>query len=114
MTQGLMLLIRHHQAGTVLYVTALAGTALVTCFALIGAGYTLESPVTVLVLAVVAVLAERVSIRLTKGNEVSISALPVLFASVMFGPLAGGTVGAVSMLGDAELVAREVENGLHV
>jgi HD-GYP domain-containing protein (c-di-GMP phosphodiesterase class II) len=89
----------------VLYVAALVAAAITTCGALVQAGYKLESPVTVLVLAVVAVLAERVSIRVTKTDEASVSGLPVLFASVMFGPLAGALVGGASMLGDPELLS---------
>jgi hypothetical protein len=88
------------------YVIALALTALLTGAALLGAGYTLESPVTVFVLAAVAAAAERVSIRLTKNLEQSISALPRLLAAVLFGPLAAAVVGGVSMLGDPELTSR--------
>jgi putative nucleotidyltransferase with HDIG domain len=73
---------------------------------LLGAGYTLEAPLTVLVLAVVAVGAERVSIRLTKAYETSVSGLPVLFVAVLFGPLAAALVGGASMFGDPELMSR--------
>jgi putative nucleotidyltransferase with HDIG domain len=52
------------------------------------------------VLAAVAALAERGSIRLTSNIEESISMLPTLFAAVLFGPGAAMVVGAVSMLGD--------------
>src|SRR5262249_32235177 len=58
------------------------------------------------VLAVAAAIAERNSVRLTKTTEQSISVLPTLFAAVVFGPLAAGVVGAASMLGDPELIAR--------
>jgi hypothetical protein len=95
----------HPQRRTVVYVIALTLTALVTGAALLGAGYTLESPVTVFVLAAVAAAAERVSIRLTKNLEQSISALPRLLAAVLFGPLAAAVVGGVSMLGDPELTS---------
>jgi len=73
---------------------------------LISAGYTLKALPTVLLLAVVAAVAEHVSIRLTKNVEQSISALPMLFAAVLFGPLASATVGGASMLGDPELISR--------
>jgi hypothetical protein len=87
-------------------VIAVASAALITCVALLSAGYTLESPLMVLVLAAVAAAGERVSIRLTRNLETSISALPTLLVAVLFGPLAAALVGAVSMLGDPELVSR--------
>jgi HD-GYP domain-containing protein (c-di-GMP phosphodiesterase class II) len=105
MTQGLRALGVSQQPRTIAYVIALAIAAVATGAALIGAGYTLESPLTVLVLALVAAIAERVSIRLTKNLEQSISALPRLLAAVLFGPLAAALVGGVSMLGDPELTA---------
>jgi hypothetical protein len=105
-TQGARVIARHPQRRTVLYVTALATMALITCVALLTAGYTLESPLTVLVLALVAAAGERVSIRITRNLETSISALPTLLVAVLFGPLAAALVGAISMLGDPELVSR--------
>jgi len=76
-------------------------------------GYTLESPFTVLALAVAAAVAERISVRfavakrgLTSTEEQSIHLLPTLFAAVLFGPLAAAVVGAASMLGDPELISR--------
>jgi HD-GYP domain-containing protein (c-di-GMP phosphodiesterase class II) len=99
---------RHPHRHTVVYVALLAATSGLVAAILIGTGYTVEDPITVVVLSVVAVLAERVSIRLAKNNEQSVSGLPILFAAVMFGPLAGGVVGAASMLGDPELLTRGV------
>jgi HD domain len=104
--QGLRRVAAHPQRRTVVYVAALTLTALATAATLLGAGYTLESPVTVFVLAAVAAVAERVSIRLTKNLEQSISALPRLLAAVLFGPLAAAVVGGISMLGDPELTSR--------
>jgi HD-GYP domain-containing protein (c-di-GMP phosphodiesterase class II) len=98
----------HPQRRTVAYVLMLAAASALVAAALLGAGYTVEAPITVAVLSVVAILAERVSIRLAKNNEQSVSGLPILFAAVMFGPLAGGVVGAASMLGDPELLSRGV------
>jgi len=95
----------HPTRRTAIYVIALVVAALATAVALVSAGYTL-GPATVLALAVVSAAAERVSIRLTKTLEQSISALPMLFAAVLFGPLAGAAVGAASMLGDPELISR--------
>jgi len=56
----------------------------------------------ILLLACVAVVAERGSVQMsTKMDlEESISLLPILFAAVLLGPLAGLLVGAASMLGD--------------
>jgi putative nucleotidyltransferase with HDIG domain len=80
--------------------------AVFTAAALIAAGYTLEAPATVLALAIVAAVAERSSVRLTRTTEQSISVLPTLFAAVLFGPLAAAVVGGASMLGDPELISR--------
>lgn len=51
-------------------------------------------------LAVVAVLAERGSVRLTSSVETSIALVPTLFAAVLFGPLAAMIVAVASMLVD--------------
>jgi HD-GYP domain-containing protein (c-di-GMP phosphodiesterase class II) len=104
--RGIAQAFRDPQRRTVLYVGALVIAAVATSLALLGAGYTLESPLTVLVLAVVAAAAERVSIRLTKTLETSISDLPRLLAAVLFGPLAAALVGGTSMLGDPEFISR--------
>ena len=104
---------RHHpQRRTLAYVSALIAAATLVATALLVSGYTLEEPFTVLALAVAAAIAERISVRfavaqrgLTRTEEQSISLLPTLFAAVLFGPLAGGAVGAASMLGDPELIA---------
>ena len=104
---------RHPQRRTLAYVATLILAALVTAGALLAAGYSLESPVTVAELAVAAAVAERISVRfavakrgLTSTEEQSLHLLPTLFAAVLFGPLAAAVVGAASMLGDPELVAR--------
>ena len=55
-------------------------------------------------LAVAAAIAERGSVRFTDTTELSISPVLMLFAAVLFGPLAGGLVGAASELGDSELL----------
>ena len=51
-------------------------------------------------LAVAAALAERGTVRLSHTIEESVSALPMLFAAVLFGPLAALLVAGASMLGD--------------
>lgn len=56
----------------------------------------------VILLALVAAIAERGSVQMstTMDLEESISLLPTLFAAVLLGPLAGLIVGSASMLGD--------------
>jgi len=51
-------------------------------------------------LAAAAAYAERSSVRLSATVDESISALPMLFAAVLFGPLAALIVASASMLGD--------------
>ena len=104
---------RHPQRRTIAYVATLLLAALIVAASLVGAGYTLESPFTVLALSVAAAVAERISVRfavakrgLTSTEEQSIHLLPTLFAAVLFGPLAAAVVGAASMLGDPELIAK--------
>jgi putative nucleotidyltransferase with HDIG domain len=80
--------------------TVLAGTL---AYALIQLDQGIGSPWTVLALAASAAIAERGTVRLTETTELSISPVLTLFAAVLFGPLAGGLVGAASELGDSEL-----------
>jgi putative nucleotidyltransferase with HDIG domain len=103
----------HPQRRTVAYVATLVALASVLAVVLIVSGFTLEEPAMVVALAVAAAVSERLGVRfavpqrgLTRTEEQSIHLLPTLFAAVLFGPLAAAVVGAASMLGDAELVAR--------
>jgi putative nucleotidyltransferase with HDIG domain len=75
---------------------AVAAGALVT--AMLFAGMDFGSPYAVAVLAFVALLAERQSIRLTPSVEVSVASITFIFAAVAFGPLAAVLVGAAGML----------------
>ncbi len=84
---------------------ALVTSAVGTATALLLAGYRLEAPVTVIALAIAGAVAERSEIRITK-IAFSVSALPILVAAVLIGPLAAAVVGAASMLGDPELMSR--------
>jgi putative nucleotidyltransferase with HDIG domain len=84
----------------VAYAGGLALGAIVMAAALVAAGFGLGTPWAVLLLALVAVIAERGQVHLTKTTVGSISVLPTLFAAVLFGPLAGMVVGAASMLGE--------------
>jgi len=98
----------------VAYVCALSLTAGIVAASLALLGFDFESPWVVVALAIIAAIVERISgvgfavsqRGLTKTEEQSISILPTLIAAVLFGPLAGGLVGAASMLGDPELVSR--------
>jgi putative nucleotidyltransferase with HDIG domain len=70
------------------------------CAALVAAGYRIDQPIPVVVLALLAIGAERQSISLTPNTEVSVSSLVYVFAAVVLGPLAGAFVGAASVLPD--------------
>jgi putative nucleotidyltransferase with HDIG domain len=83
--------------------------AAVLCVAAVGLAFALATTASLegsvwvlLLLAVVAAIAERGSVQMstTMDLEESISLLPTLFAAVLLGPLAGLIVGAASMLGD--------------
>jgi HD-GYP domain-containing protein (c-di-GMP phosphodiesterase class II) len=102
------------QRRTVTYVAAVVSGAALTALALVTAGYRLEAPLVVLILSAAAAIAERSSVRLTRNTELSISVLPILFAAVLIGPLAAAVVGAASMLGDPELLARDSDRAPHL
>lgn len=106
-TQALAAALDREQLPTLVYAIAVVTAAAATVGALLAAGYGLESPFTVLILAAVAAVAERSSVRLSRNTEQSISAVPVLLSAVLFGPLAAAAVGAGSMLGDSELISRD-------
>ena len=54
----------------------------------------------VIVLAVLAFFAERQSVRLTPDTEITVAALPMLFAAVTLGPLPAMTVAGLGLLTD--------------
>jgi putative nucleotidyltransferase with HDIG domain len=83
---------------------ALAGT---TGVVLVFTGAQLGNLWTIACLALIAVAAERASVRLSATLEISISLLPTLFAAVLYGPLAGLAVGAASNLLD--LLSRDTQ-----
>ena len=89
-----------------LYVAALTAVAVGTAVILMIVGQPIGNVWIVLILALAAAIAERGSVRLTDTTELSISPVLMLFAAVLFGPLAGGVVGAASELGDSELLDR--------
>lgn len=82
------------------YAGVLALSAVAAAAWLVVSGSGIGPPPVVLGLAVAAAVAERSSVRLSSTIEESISALPMLFAAVLFGPLAALVVAAASMLGD--------------
>jgi putative nucleotidyltransferase with HDIG domain len=85
---------------TLAWACLLNGAAAATVVALWLNGYRLPPVYAVLVLAVVAALAERQSVAVTKRTTMSVSFLPIVFSAVVFGPLGGFAVGALSNLSD--------------
>lgn len=63
------------------------------------AGYGVGDLWAVLALAAAAAVSEKQRVTIGKDTEASISLIPILFAAVLFGPLAGMIVAAVSNLG---------------
>jgi putative nucleotidyltransferase with HDIG domain len=59
-----------------------------------------RSPWPLLGFALLAVIAERQSVRLTESIELSVAFLPLLFVAVVFGPLAAALIGAITVLSD--------------
>jgi putative nucleotidyltransferase with HDIG domain len=82
------------------YAAALSGAAVAVMVLLLVNGAGVGSPAAVAVLAGLAVLAERGSIRLSPALEVSVASLTFIFAAVVFGPLAAVLVGAAGLLAD--------------
>jgi putative nucleotidyltransferase with HDIG domain len=66
---------------------------------LVGSGAD-ASPLVIGALAITALIAERQSVRVASHTEMSVSVLPILFAAVLYGPLAAMFVGACALLGD--------------
>lgn len=89
-----------------LWVAGLTSVAVCLLASLILLGPAITDPWTLLALAFTAAVADRGSVRLNETTELSIAPVIVLFAAVLFGPLASGLVYAASELGDAELLGR--------
>jgi putative nucleotidyltransferase with HDIG domain len=83
-----------------LWVAALCLSVATLCFGLIEAGYRLGHPTALTIMALLAVCAERESIKLTPSQEMSIGSLIYVFTAVVLGPVAGVVVGAVGLLAD--------------
>lgn len=86
--------------GVWIYAAVLAGLAASITVFLVLADVDTGPAFVVVGLAAAAAFAERGSVRLSSTVEESISALPMLFAAVLFGPLAALIVASASMLGD--------------
>ena len=83
------------------YAVSLSVLAVVLAGALFATGNGGEFPwLAVAALGVVAWLAEKQSVRLTKNLEMSVSVLPVLFAAVVYGPFAAMGVGVCALLAE--------------
>ena len=89
------------------YVLALSATAVGAGVALALLGYEVGNVWVLIAICITAAVADRASVRVSDALELSISPVLTLFAAVLFGPLAGGLVGAASELGDAELFSRQ-------
>src|SRR4051795_2138582 len=82
------------------YAAVLASCAGALAVILLALGWDLGDVWTVAALCVIAAVSERGLVRLTSTTSQSISILPMLFAAVLFGPLAGMVVGAASLLSE--------------
>ena len=82
------------------YLLSLGIVASILGVTLIELGFATFSIWAVLALSLVAAAFERNSVRLSGTTETSIALLPVVFAAVLFGPVAAMIVGAGSMLTD--------------
>ena len=83
-----------------IWVGFLTAAAVATTGGLLAAGFRLSHPLPVLILGLLAVAAERESIRLTPAVEVSVASILYIFAAVALGPLAAVCVGAAGLLAD--------------
>ena len=94
--------LRSRAARMYAYAAVLCLVSVALLFGLLEAGYRLGNVWVVIALAAVAAVAEQASVRLSSRRdvEVSISGLPLLFAAVLYGPLAAMLVFGASMIGD--------------
>jgi putative nucleotidyltransferase with HDIG domain len=83
------------------YALGLASAALALLSGALVHGARLDAPIWIVIgLAGIAFLAERQSVRVTSHTQMSVSVLPILFAAVLYGPIAGMLVGSVALLAD--------------
>jgi putative nucleotidyltransferase with HDIG domain len=83
----------------VVYLAFLAGLTAILAAVSIEQGYGLGDIWAVAILALAAAISERQRVWLGKDTEAPISLIPILFAAVLFGPLAGMIVAAISNIG---------------
>src|SRR5436305_561619 len=83
-----------------IYVVTLSSCAAILAVAVAAAEGDLGNAWAVVALAVIAIAAERGSVRLSHTTETSIALLPALLAAVLFGPFAAMVVAASSQFGD--------------
>jgi putative nucleotidyltransferase with HDIG domain len=82
------------------WIAFLWAAAAVFAAGLITQGFDVPAWWMILGLATIAAIADRQSVPVTKNAEASVAFLPLVFAAVAFGPLAGLLVGALAGLGD--------------
>ena len=82
------------------YGTSLALGAVAFSSILLSRGYHFGSLVPTAAMAAVALLCERLNVRLSSHLEVSVSFLPVIFAAVVLGPLSAMVIAFVCLLGE--------------
>lgn len=82
------------------WVATLSFGALALTGGLVASGYRLHQPAALAVLALLALVADHESIRLSPSVEVTIASLVCVFAAVVLGPLSGIVVAAVGLLRD--------------
>jgi putative nucleotidyltransferase with HDIG domain len=78
----------------------LALTAISVVAALVWYGFGVGSLPGALALGVLALLAERQSVRLSPTIEISVAFVPFVFAAVVFGPVAAAIVAVIGLLGE--------------
>ncbi len=83
-----------------LFAAGLVAAALALASALLLAGHSGGEPIPLIALCALAYLAERRGVRVSSTTQLSISCLPIIFAAVVFGPLAAMAVGGVGLLAE--------------
>jgi putative nucleotidyltransferase with HDIG domain len=85
------------------WVGGLAVLAAATGISLVATGESVGNLWAIVALGIASAVAERGTVKLSSTTELTISPVLTLFAAVLYGPLAGGLVGAASELGETEL-----------
>jgi putative nucleotidyltransferase with HDIG domain len=84
-----------------LFAATLATTALTFAAGLVAVGGWPTTPLWgIVVLALLAAIAERQPVQILINSAATVSVLPMLFAAVVYGPLAAMLVGAIGLIGD--------------